>query len=130
MQRNSLIAILIATAGLYFSSAAFADSVPKGLTVYATEKEQTSRSEGDLNNYGKTFEVTLENLTSNSVDLNNICLRGYSHEGKEFPVARVQEALTKGKLKPQKKVTGLVVFSAADDSVFDVNQLKIAHNCG
>lgn len=130
MQRNSLIAILVATAGLYFSSGVFAATDPQGLTIYATEKEQTSRSSGDLNNYGKTFKVTLENLTSQPVDLQTICLRGYSHEGKEFPVARVQDNLTKGMLKPQKKITGLAVFSAADDSVFDVNQLKISHNCG
>ncbi|MEJ4046274.1 DUF4354 family protein [Erwinia sp. SLM-02] len=128
MQRNSLIAIMAAAAGLYFSGGAFAAD-PQDLTVYATQKAQTSRSSGDLNNYGKTFEVTLENLSAKSIDLKTVCLRGYSHEGKEFPVARVQDNLTKGQLKPQKKVTGLAVFSAADDSVFDVNQLKISHNC-
>lgn len=130
MQRNSLIAVLVAAAGVYCASGAYAATDPQGLTIYATEKTQTSRSSGDLNNYGKTFEVTLENLTSQSVDLKTVCLRGYSHAGKEFPVARVQDVLTKGKLKPQKKVTGLAVFSAGDDSVFEVNQLKISHNCG
>lgn len=129
MQRNSLIAILAAAAGLYFSAGSFAAD-PQGLTVYATQKEQISRSSGDLNNYGKTFTVTLENLTTKSIDLKTVCLRGYSHEGKEFPVARVQDNLTKGLLKPQKKVTGLAAFSAADDSVFNVNQLKISNNCG
>jgi len=128
MQRNSLIAVLVAAAGLYCAGSAFAAD-PQVLTIYATEKAQTSRSSGELNNYGKTFEVTLENLTPNTIDLHTVCLRGFSHDGKEFPVARLQDVLAKGKLKPQQKVTGLAVFSAADDGVFNVNQLKLSDSC-
>ncbi|WP_075182656.1 DUF4354 family protein [Pantoea sp. 1.19] len=128
MQRNSLIAILLATAGLASAGSVFAAD-PQVLTVYATEKAKTSRSSGDLNNFGTTFEVTLENLTPETIDLRTVCLRGYAHDGREFPVARIEDKLTKGNLKPQKKVTGLAVFSAADDSVFDVNQLKLSNHC-
>lgn len=127
MKWITLIAAMT-TASLCFSAAALAAD-EGGLVVYATQKELKSRSSGDLNNFGKTFDVTLENLSSGNVDLAMYCLKGYSREGREFPVDRVDEHLARGKLKPQGKVTGPVIFSAADDSVFQINLVKISNQC-
>ena len=42
---------------------------------------------------------------------------------------RVAARLMSEKLKPLGKVRGLVIFSAADDSVFSINQVKITDTC-
>ena len=127
MKRNALLAT-IAAAGLVFSATVLAADV-SGITVYATQKEMKSRSAGDLNNFGKTFEVTLENTTSASVDLKNYCLKGYTSDNKEFPVDRVAAHLAVCKLKTKGKVIVKVIFSAADDSVFHIDQVKISDTC-
>ncbi|HBQ77696.1 MAG TPA: DUF4354 domain-containing protein [Erwinia persicina] len=127
MKWNALLAT-IAAASLTFSAATLAADV-SGITVYATQKEMKSRSAGDLNNYGKTFDVTLENTTSTAVDLKRYCLKGYTSDNRVFPVDRVATHLASGKLKPLGKVSGLVIFSAADDSVFNIDQVKISDTC-
>lgn len=127
MKRNSLFAAIVA-ASLGFSATVLAADV-SGVTVYATQKEMKSRSAGDLSNFGKTFDITLKNTTDKSVDLKDFCLKGYSSDGKEFPVDRVAARLMSEKLKPLGKVRGLVIFSAADDSVFSINQVKITDTC-
>ncbi|MFK8260372.1 DUF4354 family protein [Erwinia sp. AnSW2-5] len=127
MKRNFII-VAIATVGLCFSAATFAAD-QSGIAVYSTQGELKSRSSDGLNNYGKTFEVTLKNTTAKNIDLQMFCLKGYSHDGREFPVDRIDDRLAHGKLKPQGKVTGPVIFSAADDSVFDINQVKITDKC-
>lgn len=125
--KRSFIIVAMTTVGLYFSAAVAADQ--SGIAVYATQKELKSRSSDGLDNYGKTFEVTLKNTTAKDIDLQMFCLKGYSHDGREFPVDRVDDHLAHGKLKPQGKVTGPVIFSAADDSVFAINQVTITDKC-
>ncbi|BCQ36611.1 MULTISPECIES: DUF4354 family protein [Erwinia] len=126
--KRSFIIITMTTVGLCFSAAAVAAD-QSGIAVYSTQKELKSLSSDGLDNYGKTFNVTLKNTTAKNIDLQMFCLKGYSRDGREFPVDRVDEHLARGKLKPQGKVTGPVIFSAADDSVFDINRVKITDKC-
>ncbi|MBK4724980.1 DUF4354 family protein [Pantoea agglomerans] len=126
--KRSFIIVTMTTAALCFSAVVVAAD-QSGITVYATQKELKSRSLNGLDNYGKTFQITLENTTAKNIDLQMFCLKGYSHDGRVFPVDRVDDHLAHGKLKPQGKVTGPVIFSAADDSVFDINQVKITDKC-
>lgn len=99
------------------------------VAVYATEQSQGSVSIGDKTAYTKTFEVSIAELSADTVDLSKLCLKAYSPEKKEFKLDTVDEILTSGFLKAGKPVKGIAVFASENDAVLNAALIKISDDC-
>lgn len=94
------------------------------VAVHATSLSEGSVSVFSSFYYTKKFDVSIVNLSENTIDLNLIHLRAYSPEGKSFKLHTVEESLFKGILKPMKIAKGFAVFSSEDDSVYLASMIK------
>lgn len=104
-------------------------STPSNVAVYATEQSQGAISIGDKTAYTKTFEISLVKLSSDTVDLSNLCLKAYSPGKKEYKLDTIDEVLTTGSLKESKPVKGIAVFASENDDVLKATMVKISDDC-
>ncbi|MEB7891978.1 DUF4354 family protein [Hafnia alvei] len=104
-------------------------SSPSNIAVYSTEQSTGSISIGNSAIYTKTFEVSLANLSSDKIDLSNLCLQAYSPNLKVFKLDTVDENLTSGTLIQHKPVKGIAIFSSDSNAVYNAHLVKISTHC-
>ncbi|WP_010119785.1 DUF4354 family protein [Burkholderia oklahomensis] len=120
--------LFVAAVSCSVSFSAFAD-ITDSIAVYSTQNNQGSVSLGEKSFFTKDFKISIANISNKPIDLNKICLRAFSKDGKEFKLDTIDEKLAKGLLSPGKSVNGFAVFASDDASVSTAAVVKALSVC-
>lgn len=103
-------------------------SVPDGITVFASQKEDGSISSAKKSYYTKTFDVTVVNASEKDIDLSKYCFKAFLGS-REFKVDTIDENLHNKVLKNNESAKGLIVFASINRDITKAAVVKLTDKC-